>query len=76
MSDSGKIEIDMSMMEPVVILETENGLRVVEFADGEWEKAHDLAQKEAMSGRGRAVVAIKIRQCGEYGFLKAHGRLG
>jgi hypothetical protein len=68
-------ELNWADLKPIVIIESEDGLKVVEYERGEWEMAHAHATEEAMKCGGRAVVAMQVRELGSYRFLKEHGRI-
>ncbi len=52
----------------LVIVESETGLRLVEFKHGEAELAHRTAEKICSEPgfSGRALVAVGIRQCSTF----------
>jgi len=66
---------DLAHLPHIVILENEGELKLVEFDAGQMHQAHILAQDHIMNNGGRAIVAARVRQCGDFTYLCTHGHV-
>lgn len=66
---------DLAEVPHVVIVETETGIRIIEFERGQMEYAHQTAQDIALQRGfvGRVIVAARVRVMQPYEYAKRHG---
>ncbi|MEM0964824.1 MAG: hypothetical protein AAGJ81_01565 [Verrucomicrobiota bacterium] len=63
---------DVKDLPHIVIVENEGELKLFEYERGQMEQAHKQAQDYAMRNGGRAIVAVRVRQCGDFKYLSDH----
>lgn len=64
---------DIAHMPHIVIVESAEGIRVIEFDRGQMMLAHEKAREIALDARfnGRVIVAMRVRQIGRPSIIRS-----